>query len=872
MSVTIAKCSVGQAESYFESELTSSKVNYYTEQDKQVGDWTGKAAEILGVSGKIEKTDFVKLVKGENPVTGEQMRRRIQPKPQFAKGEWRTAQEIGTHDAVVSAPKSVSIAALIGGDERVIEAHKEAVNAAVKILESEVRANLGAGKTQKTGNAVIAQFHHDTARPDWKNGLVAPQLHTHCVVMNITRTAEGKWKPIDSREMYKSQTFAKSVYYSRLAVNLQQIGYEIEIDEKTNAPEIKGISKEYREACSPRRAEILEQAGGDTANKQHRDAGKFNRRGKVIDRDTVKEQHREIEENFNGAAIKAVEEAKRNERRTTEKISPEQLKGAYERNAKEAVSFALEKLSEREAVFDIREVLKEANKRGIALTTLEAIEQEFESCQAAKKVETVTLGDGKQVVYLRADAERERQLPQHLGRLKPEKSLSEELQEILNTPTNKGEPDKARSASAQEKINNSQKDWAQLSDEQREAVTKIAIAPAGVMTLEGRAGVGKTTTLKFVSTIAEATNYEVLGLAPTTGAAAELEAAGIKAATLQKILQGGEKRAADEQKRFFIVDESSFISSRQMDKFLREAVKKSDRVLFVGDTRQHEAVEAGRPFARIQENKLADGAKIETIRRQRKESDRETVKKLSQGQIVEAIEEMRERGQIQEIKGLNERHLAIVKEFTKEPEKTLVVATRNTDRQQINRQIHEELKHNWQIGEENKTIKVLRARNDLSGAERKFAGRYEAGDIVRYSRGSREHGINAGSQTKVIKIDRENNLLTVETAAGKTTTYDPKRLSGVSVFKEEEIEVCAGERLQARVAINLSKGRGAAKIANGEMLTVERIKGNKIHLATQTGKALTIDAKEALALDYGYATTSHNAQGKTIDRVLRWFN
>jgi ATP-dependent exoDNAse (exonuclease V) alpha subunit len=662
--------------------------------------------------------------------------------------------------------------------------------------------------------------------------------------------------------MYKSQTFAKSVYYSRLAENLQQIGYKIEIDEKTNAPEIKGISKEYREACSPRRAEILEQANGDTANKNHRQAGKFNRRGKVIDRDTVKEQHREIEESFNGAAIKAVEEAKRNERETTEKISPEQLKGAYEKNAKEAISFALEKLSEREAVFDIREVLKEANKRGIALTTVEAIEQELESCQAAKKVETVTLGDGKQVVYLRADAERERQLPPLLKRLKPEKSLDDELREILNTAGD-------QSATARKKLINSTKNLGNLSDEQRGAVMSVTGAAAGVMTLEGRAGVGKTTTLKVISQRAEAANYQVLGLAPTTGAAAELEAVSIKAATLQKILTSPNKTRQADKKQFFIVDESSFISSRQMDKFLREAVNAGDRVLFVGDTRQHEAVEAGRPFARMQENILTDGARIETIRRQRKESDRETVKKLSQGQIVEAIKEMRERGQVKEIKDVSARHAAIVQEFTKEPEKTLVVAPRNTDRQQINRQIHEELKHNRQIGNENKKIKVLDARNELSGAERKVAGKYQPGDIVQYSRGSREHGITGGSRTKVIKIDRENNLLTVQAiSTGKTATYDPKRLSGVSVFKEEEIEVCAGERLQARAAINQGKGRRAMKIANGEMLTIERIKGDKIHLLTQTGKAFSIDAKEAVALDYGYAATSHNAQGKTIDRVL----
>lgn len=849
MSAILVKSFVGQAERYFEKELTNERETYYSESGTNAGHWTGKGAEGLGLTGEIKKEDFSRMSRGINPATGKRFRRMTLNRTREENGEIKAVKEISGWDMVISAPKSVSIVGLIGKDERVRTAHIESVTDALERAEGQAQANLGGGKKEQTNNLIIGRFLHDSARPS-RDGFVAPQLHDHCFIMNATLRDDGSLKPLESLELHRAQSYIKSVYYTGLADRLQNLGYAIEIDKETGAPEIVGISKEYREACSPRRAEILELA--EKAGKNFRQLGLVNRREKVFDKNLIQEQHKGIDGLFNFQAERLVETARKNSKLPANDLA--QTKEIKEvKEAKEAVTFALAKLSERESVFEPRSVLLEANKRGIGKTNVAAIEAELESRKSDEKVKTVILRDGREAAFLSLDEKIENELPQHIKSVQPKQTLRDEISAAK------------LSADSRTAVNT---EFTKLSDEQKTAVREILAAKTGVMTLEGRAGVGKTKTLSFVGKMAEKADYEVLGLAPTTGAAQELEAAQIKSATLQKLLVA--KDQPRERKRFYIVDESSFVSSRQMDKFFREAIKSGDRVLLVGDTRQHEGVEAGKPFARIQREELAAGAKIKTIRRQRKEADRETVKNLSEGKIVEAVRAMRERGQIVEIEDRRERHKSIVEAFAAAPEKSLVVAPRNSDRQEINAKIHEALKEAGKVGPEETEIKILRPRNELTGIEREYAGAYREGDVITYTRGSAEHKIAAKSLARVIKTDRDQNLLTVEVKDAKKPketreiTYNPKRLRGVSVWKEETIKVSMGERVQLRAPFETKAG----KIANGSMLEVGKVTPEKINLTTDNGKTIKLDRWQPQAIDYGYAVTSHSSQGKTIDRVL----
>jgi conjugative relaxase-like TrwC/TraI family protein len=136
--------------------------------------------------------------------------------------------------------QSVSLAALVGDDERVREAHRESVDEALKGFEEYLQARGGGDKPAiTTGEMVAAQFEHTSSRPDRINGYAAPQLHTHVVVFNMTQTEDGKVRSVQPLELYRSQRYATAIYRAHLAEKLQGLGYEIQVDPRTGAPRSK---------------------------------------------------------------------------------------------------------------------------------------------------------------------------------------------------------------------------------------------------------------------------------------------------------------------------------------------------------------------------------------------------------------------------------------------------------------------------------------------------------------------------------------------------------------------------------------------------------------------------------------------------------
>jgi hypothetical protein len=151
----------------------------------------------------------------------------------------------------------------------------------------------------------------------------------------------------------------------------------------------------------------------------------------------------------------------------------------------------------------------------------------------------------------------------------------------------------------------------------------------------------------------------------------------------------------------------------------------------------------------------------------------------------------------------------------------------------------------------------------LTGADRQWASRYEAGDVIRYSKGSRAVGVGAGEYVRVVSVDRDRNLLTVRRDNGQELAYDPRRLQGVAIYRDGERHFSAGDRIQFTAPY---KDR---RVSNRQLGTIERIDadGNlQVHL--DFGRTVAFKVREHPHLDYGYALTSHSAQGATVDRVL----
>jgi ATP-dependent exoDNAse (exonuclease V) alpha subunit len=254
---------------------------------------------------------------------------------------------------------------------------------------------------------------------------------------------------------------------------------------------------------------------------------------------------------------------------------------------------------------------------------------------------------------------------------------------------------------------------------------------------------------------------------------------------------------------------------------------RNDRVLLVGDRRQHEAVEAGRPFAQLQDAGMKT-VKLEEIVRQKNPELKEVVEQLARGEVREAVQGLERQGRVHEIPGREERITAIAEEYAKSPDGTLVVSPDNRSRVEINLAIRAEMQERGFVSKEDHSVAALVPRQDLTGPERTWAARYEFNDVVRYARASKETGMERGEYARVKSVDAAKNLLTVVRADGSEVTYDPRRQQGVSVYREEPRSFSVGDRIQFTAPAN------DLKVANRELGTVEAI-GQDGRLSLKSG-------------------------------------
>jgi conjugative relaxase-like TrwC/TraI family protein len=835
--ITLSKpISASQAQAYHKEEFSNAKENYYTDGERVRGEWQGKLAERYGLHGEVREEQFARLSEGQHPETGEQLVRHQTAREYVNErgDKVRSMEHRAGWDATFSAPKSVSLTALVGGDDRVKEAHRESVKVALNEMEKYAQARIG-GNTpaETTGAWVAARFEHDSSRP--VDGYSAPQLHTHTVVFNIAETADGNTRALQPQELYKTQQYATAVYRSELAARLQQLGYEVERGEH-GQPEIKGYTREYLEASSPRRQQITEQmeAEGRTGAAAAQIAAHKTRGAKLdLNPAEVQAQHRDLARKHGHQPQHVIEEA---QGRPGVELEPEQA----QRVARSSVTHARERGTERTAVVEERALLRDALKHGMGETRLPEVRAEFERRVASHEL---------------IEVERK---PGLAGRAFTTGEMQGYEREIIER-MKMGQGNREVLADGQTRQQTMER-HPHLSVSQRNAVEEVLTSRDRMMALEGVAGGGKTTSLAAVREAAVSGGYEVEGLAPTSRAAQKLAEAGMGTETLQRHLTRGD-RADDGQKRLYIVDESSMASTRQMHTFI-ERLKENDRVLFVGDVRQHEAVEAGRPYAQLQEAGLRT-ARLDEIIRQKDPALKEVVEQLARGEVREAIGNLNEQGRVHEIGDRNERIREIAREYVRQPENTLVVSPDNESRREINQHIHRAMQGAGQVADVEHTVRVLHTRQDLTGADRQYARSYEASDVIRYSKGSKLLGLEPGEYAKVVRTNEKENTVTVERKGGEELSYDPRRLQGVTVYREAERTFAEGDRVQMTAPYH------EQKLANRELGTVEKIddRGN-LTLRMDSEREVTFNAKQHPHLDYGYAVTSHSSQGQTADRVL----
>jgi conjugative relaxase-like TrwC/TraI family protein len=840
--LTISKpLNAAQAQTYHAKEFTSPEQNYWQKGDLNLGEWQGKLADRFGLSGPVDAVQFARLSEGQHPITGEQMvRHRAVQEYETESGKTvKPVEHRAGWDATFSAPKSVSLTALVGGDQRVREAHRHAVTVALQELERYTQARMGGNNAaETTGRFVAAKFEHDTARP--VEGYAAPQLHTHAVVFNITEREDGSTRALQARSLFNTQQFATAIYQSELTFQLRNLGYQIEAG-RSGAPEIKGYTTEYLEASSPRSQQIREylEANGFQGPAAAQIAAHGTRDGKEIHSTTeAMAAHYKIAAVHGHQAAAVVAEAQERQRaQMMERVVD------VPRRAQEAVTYARDRGFEREAVSDERLLMRDALRRGMGDITYPEIRKNFEQRIAAgefQSVEGTKHSTGRQFTT-------------------PE-TIAMERSAIHNLRLGQSAVEPIMSAAAAAEHASSRPE---LNEGQRAAIEEILTSRDRVHGLQGLAGTGKTTALDAIREGAERSGYAVEGFAPTSKAANQLRHAGISAETLQGFLaRGGREQGADPASRhLYMLDESSLASTRQMRDFL-EKIGPQDRVLVIGDTRQHQGVEAGKPFEQMQDAGMQT-THLDKIVRQRDPELLAVVEKLSRNETATGISMLQQQGRVTEIPDREARIAAIAKDYAARPENTIIVSPDNASRREINRAVRLELQNTGQVPRDNQFLPTLIPRSELTGADRQWAAKYQAGDVLRYSTGSKELGVDRGSYATVIRADTDTNRLTVRRYDGREVTYDPKRLQGVSAYQEIGRDFAKGDRIQFTAP---SRELG---VANRDLATIQKIDGDRVTVRPD-GKDQTIsfDVRQMRHFDHGYAVTSHSSQGVTAERVL----
>ena len=311
-----------------------------------------------------------------------------------------------------------------------------------------------------------------------------------------------------------------------------------------------------------------------------------------------------------------------------------------------------------------------------------------------------------------------------------------------------------------------------------------------------------------------------------------------------------------------MVDESSLASTRQMQSFM-EKIGPQDRVLLVGDTRQHQGVDAGKPFEQMQQAGMQT-SQLDQIMRQKDPELLRVVEHFAKNETATGVGLLQQQGARDRDPRQCPAHRGYRQGLCRQAGKHACRSPDNASRRDINDAIRTELKGSGVVSKDDHRMDVLTQRSELTSVDREWAANYQQGDILFYSRGSKEHGIEPRTYATVVSIDAAANQIAVNTDGGKQVTYDPERLSGITAYREISRDFAQGDRIQF-TSTNRELG-----VSNRDLGTIDRIDGKQIDVKMDGEKERTVsfDSAKMRHFDHGYTVTSHSSQGLTTDRVL----
>lgn len=818
--MTKIRASNASGKSFYANHLSSN--DYYSEHEKITGHWRGELADVFGLRDEEVTGDVFSLFqKNINPKTfGRLTQKTMKKGPRF-------------FDFQVAAPKSVSVMSLF--DERLASAHQVAAREAMAELEklAAVRVrdgeNVRTNNYETTGKLVYAEFMHDTSRK------LDPQLHTHHVVCNVTRSHDGKFKALETLEMCRAIRYAGKVYHNALARHCRELGYEIvpAYDRKGNITwfDLKCVSREILERYSKRRKQIEEaearfvaEHGRNPTLPENNAISNSTRSAKLLNssRAAVLEyqlgQLSSQEEEALASAVHAAEtRGKRAFLLDQERLSHE-------------IRQVMDELFERESVLKRDKLLAEILNRNLGSVDLTELKSALTSIR-----ELVNLGGEAANPYY-----------------SPREVIERENSAIDSVEDQRG----LFEAIAPEFV-------AFAGDESRkkqaELIHGLLSSKDRFLLFRGVAGSGKTSTLQeFCKGLKSGGIKNIVLVAPTNSATDILKQEGFeRSQTAASFLLSREKPPA---KSYVIIDESGLNSLREGVEILKLARRNNYRVLFVGDARQHTAVESGDFFRLLEDYSQIQKFSLTEIHRQRNEEYRRGIFECAMGQYEQAFERFEQQHFIHEGKHayLSEA-AAKYMEYTEQGRflnRAILVAPTHEECDKLTVAVREKLKERQAIHSADREMEVFRSWNKPK-AWLKDASNFQPGMTIGFIRNMKGVG-KAGEMDEVKSVADGRIRLCSGRCLNLKTAYE-----FIDVGEKRGIELCAGDLIQFRV--NLKE----KKIYNGTLARISR-KHGYIDLLDAGGKVRrSIPFPEHYAaFDYGWVTTSHKSQGRTAENVV----
>lgn len=863
------------AASYFASD------NYYASADAdRSGQWVGEGAKRLGLNGKVEAQTFDALLRGELP-DGSSV------------GNPGQAHRPGT-DLTFSVPKSWSLLALVGKDERIIAAYREAVLEALHWAEknaAETRmVEKGKTVTQATGNLAIGLFQHDTNRNQ------EPNLHFHAVIANVTQGKDGKWRTLKNDRLWQLNTTLNSIAMARFRVAVEKLGYEPGPTLKHGNFEARGITREQVMAFSSRRQEVLDARRG-SGLEAGRIAALDTRASKdgIEDREALGMQWSDTAKSIGLDLAPLVERAQT--RSLKQSIETGRFGSLVERGrawlgrfvahvrgdpadplvpksvlrqdretiaAAQAVASAVRHLSQREAAFERTALYKAALDFGLPATIADIEKRTRALVRSGDLI--AGMGEHKDWLASRDEVLTEQRIVSEVAAGKGASSSAVEPESAT---------DRVQAAAMTGQ-------GFRLNEGQLGAAKLILTSEDRTIAVQGIAGAGKSSVLKPVAEVLRDEGHSVIGLAIQNTLVQMLERdTGIGSQTLARFL-GGWKKLLDDpgnaalraeakaalKDHVLVLDEASMVSNEDKEKLVRLAnLADVHRLVLMGDRKQLGAVDAGKPFALLQRTGMAR-AEMATNLRARDPVVREAQAAAQAGDVRTALRHLQPH--TLEARGdgalvAANTWLALDKDTRS---RTSIYASGRAIRSAVNAAVQQGLLANGEIGPGKAELGVL-DRVNTTREELRHLSAYQPGRVLEVSRKQQALGLSAG-EYRVLGQDRKGRQVEVADKRGKRFRFDPARIragkgdQNLTLHEPRKLEIHEGDR------IRWTRNDHRRGLFNADQARVVAVVGGKVTFETSKGDLVELKKDDPMLsrIDLAYALNAHMAQGLTSDRGI----